>query len=54
MCVLDQGDNIGIKKNGNPQQISGGYSYLIAGNTHNQVGGSDGHVRLNGDVKKTK
>ena len=40
------------KKNGNPQQISGGYSYLIAGNTHNQVGGSDGHVRLNGDVKK--
>ncbi|MEX4152444.1 adhesion and penetration autotransporter Hap [Haemophilus influenzae] len=40
------------KKNGNPQQISGGYSYLIAGNTHNQVGGSDGHVSLNGDVKE--
>ncbi|HHF6050155.1 TPA: adhesion and penetration autotransporter Hap [Haemophilus influenzae] len=40
------------KKNGNPQQISGGYNYLIAGNTHNQVGGSDGHVSLNGDVKK--
>ncbi|HFC7428461.1 TPA: adhesion and penetration autotransporter App [Neisseria meningitidis] len=40
------------KKNGNPQQIFGSYSYRIAGNTHNQVGGSDGHVSLNGDVKK--
>lgn len=49
---IGSGQQYWHKTNGNPQWLFGAYNYLIAGNAHNQVGGSDGHVSLNGDVKK--